>query len=63
MTRKKPKWAKQIGVYIPESWLDLIDQAKGDVTLSEWIRGLIRDALKSKGVWPEGDEDDIYKRR
>lgn len=52
----KPKWGKQIGVYIPKSWIPLIDEVKGDINMSEWIRLLIRDALRSKGVWPEEEE-------
>ncbi|MCJ7561244.1 ribbon-helix-helix domain-containing protein [Candidatus Bathyarchaeota archaeon] len=42
---------KVINLWIPPFWLKLIDQARKDRSRSEWIRDVIRDALKDQGAW------------
>lgn len=39
-----------IGVRIPDAWIESIDQARGDVARSAWVRGVVLRALRSRGV-------------
>jgi len=51
---KKFSWT--IPLNVPKTWIPLIDKARGDFSRNNWIRDLIRDALKKEGLWPEKED-------
>jgi len=55
-----PGW-KMMNLLLPRAWYPLIDRAKGDITRCEWIRDVIRDALREAKVWPGDEEKEAQK--
>lgn len=47
---------KNVALLVPETWLPLLEKAKGEQNRNAWLRAVIRDHLIDTGVWPQEKE-------